>query len=93
MNRHLDDAVASPARQIEQLDVEGEVLERLGGEEILRGGAREALEATLGVVDARQQRWRAQEIEGPPDDVAQHRLVVAHGAGCHAAADGDVDAL
>src|SRR5215212_11059871 len=89
-DRHLADAVAELAGQVQDFDVEAEAGDLLSPEDILGGGAGERLEPALGVLDAPDGQRLHQQVEDPPHEVPDVRLARAPGAGALAAGDHDL---
>src|SRR5215212_3530794 len=86
-DRHLADAVAELAGQVQDFHVEAEAGDPLALEHVLGCGPRERLEPALGVLDAPDGEHLHQQVEDPAHQVADVWLARATGAGALAAGD------
>src|SRR3954454_22622267 len=73
-DRDDGDAVAPPPREEDDLDVEDDARDPLPTEQVMSGGAREALEPALGVLDGACDPGRREHMEGPTEQPSIARL-------------------
>src|SRR5205823_3309546 len=91
-DRHLANLVAPPSGDEQHLDVKRPAVEDLSVEEIPRHAEAKRLEATLGVLDARQGEDANEPVEDPPHQMAVRRLPDAARAWDFARCNRDVHA-